>query len=149
MTNVTDRLLKYTTKDKLPIKVQGIVYRVDKKNKRKILCLKRSPEDGGFWHILTGTLEQPTESLFDCLQREVEEEIGVNNIKSLSSELHRFLWEKNNVLIWVFTYAVEVSNSKVTLNEEHTEYKWLDISQARKLLKSDSAKEALTAFASQ
>lgn len=135
------------TNKKLPIKVQGIVFKIDDDKNKKILCLKRSPEDGGFWHILTGTLE-PEESLFDCLRREVEEEIGVKEIKSFSEELHRFLWEKNNIPIWVFTYGIEIDDQEINLNEEHTEYKWLNISEARDLLASDSAKEALDEFAS-
>lgn len=129
-------------KEKLPIKVQGIVFRVDADNNKEALCLKRSPEDGGFWHILTGTLE-PEESFFDCLRREVEEEMGVKEIRSFSEELHRFLWEKNNTPIWVFTYGIEIDDQKVILNEEHTEYKWLNIPEARNLLASDSAKKAL------
>jgi len=133
--------------EELPIKVQGIVYKVKKDGTLFVLCLKRSLQDGGFWHILTGTLEA-NESLTECLVREAKEEIGVSNVKSISKEIHRFLWEKHGVPVWVFTYAVKIDESPIILNSEHTEYKWLDLKQAIELVKFDSTKEAIETFQS-
>lgn len=134
--------------EKLPIKVQGVFYKANSDDSQVVLCLKRSPQDGGFWHILTGTLE-PNESLTECLVREAKEEIGVINIKSISKEIHRFIWEKQGTPVWVFTYAVEIGDSPITLNSEHSEYKWLDPEKAKELVQSDSAKEVIEIFKSQ
>lgn len=136
------------SQDKLPIKVQGVVFTVNSKGDEEILCLKRSPEDGGFWHIVTGTIDTPHESMFDCLLRELDEELQIQkeNVEELTKELHRFLWEKKGVPIWVFTYGVQVKTKDIVLNEEHTEYKWLPLSKAIDLLESDSVKEILNIF---
>ena len=46
------------------------------------LLLKRTPQDGGFWQPLTGTVEDG-EKLSDCLKRELNEETGIKDIITL------------------------------------------------------------------
>lgn len=128
--------------EQLPIKAQVLVYKRVEQN-IFVLCLKRSQIDGGFWHILTGTMEM-NETLTECIYRETKEEIGIDNILYLSKELNKHIWHKNNLPIWIIEYAMEISNSdKIILNNEHSEFKWLKQNDALMLLEKDSAKKLL------
>ena len=127
----------------LPIKAQILVYKRVEQD-IFVLCLKRSQIDGGFWHTLVGTMEM-NETLMECIYRETKEEIGIDNILHLSKELHRHIWYKNNLPIWIIGYAMEISNfDKVILNNEHSEFKWLKQNNAMVLLEKDSAKKLLS-----
>ncbi len=127
----------------LPIKVQLLVYKIVGHDVF-VLCLKRSQIDGGFWHVLTGTMEKD-ETLAECVYREIREEIKIDNILHLSEELNRYVWHKNDLPIWVIEYATEISNSdEVVLNCEHDEFKWLKQEDAMILLEKDSAKKLLS-----
>jgi dihydroneopterin triphosphate diphosphatase len=131
----------------LPIKLEGILFTlVDKQI--KFLLLKRSPEDGGFWQPLTGTLDSD-ESLISCLKREVSEEIGVkeSQIQEITDMFYSFTWEKKGKLIYEYVYGVRLNPEQViTLSTEHTEYKWCDFDQAIELLTKDNNKNAFKEF---
>lgn len=132
-------------KTELPVKAQVLVYKIID-NQPLVLCLKRSKDDGGFWHVLTGTMDSD-ESLIECIYREINEEIGVDKIIYLSGELERHVWHKNNLPIWIMGFAVEISDiDKITLNHEHDDFVWLSQIDARKKLEKDSAKELLDIF---
>ena len=101
----------------LPIKIQGILF-AKVGVEIKFLLLKRSPEDGGFWQAMTGTLDS-NENMITCLKREVEEEIGVKseNIKSITDMFYSFTWEKKGKLIYEYVYGVELDpNQIITLS---------------------------------
>jgi len=42
-----------------------------------------------------------------------------------------------------YAFAVEVSDMKIRLSDEHTEYRWVDYQTAKSMLKYDSNKTAL------
>lgn len=131
----------------LPIKVQGVLFAKVGAG-LKFLLLKRSPEDGGFWQAMTGTLDS-NENMITCLKREVEEEIGVKNekIKSITDMFYSFTWEKKEKLIYEYVYGVELNSDQViTLSEEHTEYKWCSFDDALELLEKDNNKNAFREF---
>lgn len=111
----------------LPIKVEAIVYYIDDNKIRNFLALKRSLEDGGFWQPITGTLEA-TDSIEDCLIREINEEIGLTkeDILSISDCIYNFKWNKKSIgEIYEYVFAVEVrKSSQIKLSDEHVEYKW-------------------------
>lgn len=80
----------------LPIKVQGVMYSRSNE-KLEYLIIKRSADDGGFWQGVTGTLEEG-ETLVKCLIREINEEIGIENIKNISGIKQIIQWAKKMVL---------------------------------------------------
>lgn len=132
----------------LPIKVQGILFAKVEAG-LKFLLLKRSLEDGGFWQAMTGTLDS-NENMITCLNREVEEEIGVKRewIKSITDMFFSFTWEKKGKLIYEYVYGVELEPEQtITLSEEHTEYKWCSFDDALELLEKDNNKNAFKEFA--
>lgn len=110
----------------LPIKVEAIVYYIDE-NVKYFLAVKRSPEDGGFWQPVTGTLES-SDSLEGCLLREIEEEIGLEkeHVISISDCIHHFIWIKKTIgEINEYVFAVEVKKTaNIKLSSEHVEFKW-------------------------
>jgi len=130
----------------LPIKVELFV--CDRKEKDpKILLLKRSPDDGGFWQPITGTLEFE-ESLKDCAIRELKEETGIKNIKYISPEIYRFNWKKNGFTVVELVYMIDTEEKNVILSTEHTSFRWVSIKEAKKLLEKRNNKEALKHFCS-
>ena len=135
--------MKYS---ELPIKVQGIVYRQRRGGDVEILLLKRSEEDGGFWQMLTGTMEM-NESVEECLVRELREETGITNPKSISEEVYRFSWQKADYAVVELVFGIEVfARDEVKISHEHQEYQWVSIDEAASILPHQSGKNALQAF---
>lgn len=108
----------------------------------KCLCLKRNKKDGGFWHVLTGTLED-NEKNEECIKREVNEELGFVDILSISAELKEWVWIKDLEEILVIDFVVCINKLNLILNNEHTEYCWLSPKEAYAIYEKESAKEML------
>ena len=111
----------------LPIKVEAIVYYTGESEIKQFLAVKRSPEDGGFWQPVTGTLEA-IDNIENCILREITEEIGLvkEDIISISECIYHFVWNKKLVGdINEYVFAVEVKkSSQIRLSFEHVEFKW-------------------------
>jgi len=126
----------------LPIKVQAIIYR-QSLNEIEYLMIKRREEDGGFWQSVTGTLEEG-EFLAKCMQREIQEEIGVSEILSQTGIIYTYTWRKSSMLITEYVYGIEVSSkTEILLSFEHSEYQWCSFSKALDLLIYPENKKAL------
>ncbi len=127
----------------LPIKVQGVMYSKSK-DKLEYLIIKRCEADGGFWQGVTGTLEEG-ETLNDCLIREIKEELGITKIKNISSLKQTLQWaKKTGFMITEYVFAVKLDKRvKVTLSEEHDEYKWCGFNEAYNTLGKDNNKNTL------
>ncbi len=117
-------------------------------NDFKFLVIKRVPEDGDFWQPLTESLEDG-ESIEECLRRGVKEELGLNDIKSLTERLWSFPWEnKRGEPNIDLVYGVEILESdEIKINpEEHSEYKWCTFDEAMNLLGKENNKKAFEHF---
>lgn len=124
-------------------KAQALLYKYVNE-KIYCLCLKRSEIDGGFWHVVTGTIEE-NENDENCLRREVREELGeLINILKISPILKKWIWDKGFEKIPTNDYVIEVSDDIIKLNEEHTEYEWLEKEESFLKYKYDSAKEMIS-----
>jgi len=133
---------------RLPVQVQGILYR---KTNQKIqyLLLKRISDTGGFWQPITGGIEKG-ETKTQALKREIQEETGIKNITKIIKDVHYcefwdfYKLEARQRLIKEHVFGVEInSNEKITISREHTEYKWCTFKEALNLLKWKENKEAL------
>jgi len=133
---------------RLPVQVQGILYR---KTNQKIqyLLLKRISDTGGFWQPVTGGIEKG-ETKTQALKREIQEETGIKNITKIIKDVHYcefwdfYKLEARQRLIKEHVFGVEInSNEKITISREHTEYKWCTFKEALNLLKWKENKEAL------
>lgn len=121
----------------LPIKIQLVCY-----NKfNQVLLVKRSPEDGGFWQMITETLE-PNESIFEAQIRALAEEVGIidSSLYTVEDELYRFSWVKDNFPVVEFVFPVLAKFEEVSLSEEHTEYTWVSLDRGIEIIKHESSK---------
>jgi lipoyl(octanoyl) transferase len=130
---------------KLPIRVNAFVYQ-RKGAEIEFLCIKRVPEDGGFWQTVTGTVHDD-ESFIGTITREIHEECGIasSDIIKIEGPFYDFEWMKGETKIREFVYAVEVKpDVAVTLApDEHDEYKWCDTHNMFKtLVKKDNINAA-------
>jgi colanic acid biosynthesis protein WcaH len=89
----------------------------------KFLLLKRNnpPVKGEWW--LPGGRVRKGEDLVEAVRREVLEETGLkcNSIRQVGV-INQVFPECHTISIY---YLVEVENSNVMLNEEHSDYKWV------------------------
>lgn len=132
-------------KKELPIKIQTILYRIEN-GTPLVLVMKRSPQDGGFWQTITGTLEL-NESIFDSRKRELREETGIADAIYDDMEVNRFSWKKKDWVVVEIVYSARTKSREIILNpKEHSEYKWLPIDKAIELVEKEQTKECLKKF---
>lgn len=98
----------------------------------KVLILKRTPERSGYWQPVCGGVENG-EKLIETALREVWEETGIKNIKSIKDLEYTFTYKetKKGVLMDMqdFCFATEIEEiCDVKLSDEHEEYKWCSYS---------------------
>ncbi len=129
--------------------VFAIVYFIEDK-KPKYLILKRKLHWTG-WECPKGGIEK-NESLAETIKREIIEETGLK-IKQMKKfnisgkyNYNKELKDRKNFTGQTFeaVYAIEVKNQEVTLDtKEHSDFKWLDFSEALKKLTWENQKQAL------
>ena len=111
---------------------------------KKILTLysESHPQHGeGGWFVVTGAIEN-NESSKDAVRREVKEETGLD-VKDVFDLNWGSIYEWWNQVCEEYNFISFVNNDKVTLNEEHSKYKWLDLDKFIELIKWDDDKELL------
>lgn len=126
--NITTESIKKLVKeslDQLKKASLGVVF-----NKEgKLLILQRREEDEWMpnkWALVGGKIEEG-ESAEEAILREIKEEIGIsdNNLKiKIKSEIFNI---EDNVLQFLFLILSETS--KINLNQEHQNFKWVDFSE--------------------
>jgi len=113
-------------------------------NNKKLLALysESHPEHGkGGWFTVTGAVEY-NETYEEAVAREMLEETGLD-----VEEIFPLNW--GSIYNWKDNVCEEhnfisfIKPGKVALNEEHSEYKWLDLDDFIKLIKWDDDKEVL------
>jgi len=129
------------------IQIETILFRDNKEP--EFLLLKRNSQRGGFWQPVTGELEPTDSSLLEAALREVSEETKITkkDIIRIIKELHYFEFKEERkgkeVLFKEHVFAFEISpNIEPIISKEHEKYRWTNITNALKLLKWDSNKEA-------
>jgi len=111
----------------------------------KFLALRNNSKSikhgGDFWFIVTGSVEDK-ETVKDAVKREIKEETGldVNEIFPLN---WRSIYSWNNNDYEEENFIVFVNKCAVKLNEEYTEFKWLNIDEFIDIMKWDSNKRIL------
>lgn len=116
----------------------------------EFLILKRSNYSNiypGIWQVITGTIKTD-EKPIDCAIREMYEETSLKPLK---------IWKIPYVAIFynhfdnkihtspVFGFLVN-QDDQVKISEEHSEFKWLNINDIRKLLQLPSHIEGTNIF---
>ncbi len=119
------------------VNVQAFVF--CKEPSFKVLILKRTPERSGYWQPVCGGVENG-EKLIETVLREVLEETGIKNIKSIIDLEYTFTYKetKKGILMDMqdYCFAVEIENeSNVKLSDEHEEFRWCSYIEAKEYLK--------------
>jgi len=98
----------------------------------KLLLLKRRPNDPhrpGQWDIPGGRLNLG-ESPYLGLKRECQEEISCEIDIILPLDVHYFTRDDGQQITLMIFFCRALTD-KITLSEEHTEYRWVDINAAK------------------
>lgn len=117
-------------------------------NKRgRLLALRRNRSKKwypGKWDIISGKLH-PDETPAACLARELREEIGVSNYLVCAQKKPYIYTEKGNY--WqVYPFLVKIDNAKVTLSNEHTSCRWIDLPDFLKMNVPQPLRRELAVF---
>lgn len=106
--------------------------------KSKILLVQRSKDlrlYPGYWNGISGFLDD-NKSVEEKVYQELKEEAGItkSNIDSISRGPLLVQESKEYSKTWiVFPILVEVKTNKIKLDWEASSYKWLTLTEARKL----------------
>ena len=118
----------------------------------KLLVLKRSPYhdyDAGNWEVVSGRLEQGIKEVKLELEREIREELGESFKCEIIAPIgtYNFLRnddpKKEHVGI---DYICQYKSGDISLNQEHTEYRWIDPKGFEKYKAVDSVKQKVRLF---
>ena len=132
-----------------PINVLVFPYFIDRNNKIKFAIFKRT--DLKIWQGISGGVEGE-ETLLEAAQRECYEEAKINknnqfiqldSICSIPRYHFNYKWDNNVFVVKENSFGVRVDNLNLKISSEHTEYKWVDFSDANKMLEFDGNKNAL------
>jgi len=115
-------------------------------DKNKILILKANPEEMRLhqpvhWDLPGGRIKGG-DSVEETLRKEVQEELGIDNIEILGHfDTHisnlKIPLENETVSLLMVVYKCKLRdyNNKFNLSFEHLEYKWASVDEAKELLK--------------
>lgn len=98
----------------------------------KMLLMKRVK--GGFWCHVAGSIEQG-ETGWQAIIREFQEETQIDVTHLYNAQfLEQFYEAHINVIQLIPVFVAQCpANQKVVLNEEHTDYKWCSLEEAKQL----------------
>ena len=101
----------------------------------RFLLLKRKHSPAGAWTYVAGKIE-PEESAVRAAIRETEEETGLRIETLYSTDLCEQFYEVDNDSLWIAPVFVGFvsEDAEVTLNDEHTEYRWCAVEECIELL---------------
>jgi 8-oxo-dGTP pyrophosphatase MutT (NUDIX family) len=149
MGKVSNIVVQFLSLVRLPIQVQGILFRKTNGDVQYLL-LKRTPEKEDFWQPVTGGLEEG-ETKVEALKREVWEETGIKNVVGIIENVDYFEYSdahfiKGYDFIKEYVFGVEVHpNEKIAIDgKEHSQFRWCSFQEALELLKWDENKKALS-----
>lgn len=107
------------------------------------LVLKRTPERGGFWQPVSGTI-QKREKPESTARREVIEETGLEPRSLITLEkVHTFYIPGKRRVYMEPCFGVEVGEGEPSLSREHVEYRWLSCERAEAVIPFSGLRDAL------
>lgn len=96
----------------------------------KVLLLHNNFNDkthgGNIWYTVTGGVEESDKNLYDTVKREVKEETNLTVIESIYTNVI-LKYNNKNTNCYEYVFVSFVNGDNVILNEESTEYLWLDV----------------------
>ncbi len=130
----------------LPITCRSIASFVCHRGKRgtKFLLLKRQESRGGFWQPVSGGIEQG-ESAAKAAIREVREETGLKIREMYSVDQLEMFYNirKDSIRLAPVFVAFVAEPEPVKLCREHSEYQWVNVRSALRLLPFEEQRRLL------
>ena len=124
--------------------IDSYIYRITN-NGPIYLMLKRSTGKHyeHLWQGVAGKIEKG-ETATQTVIRELEEETGKKPKRLFAADhIASFYDARNDRILMVPIFGIEVDGSEVQLSEEHSEYKWVSFEEALTLLTWKGQKEGL------
>lgn len=116
--------------------VEAHIFR-ENRNELEFLLLKRSEKEiyPCVWQMVTGSIK-PGEKAYATALREIKEEADLNPVKMwVVPYVNSFYSRRRDHICLVPVFAAQVdSNAIVKVSHEHSEYKWVRLDEALKLL---------------
>ena len=92
------------------------------KTQRFLFLQRTDPKTKGLWGLV-GDRARYTESAFDGLKREIQEEVG--NTPKFKKVIPLELFTSNDEKFYFHTYVIAIENEFIpVLNQEHSGYSW-------------------------
>lgn len=107
-------------------------------NLKKILLVRRSPDDFGGWEGPGGAVEEG-ETLEESVMREVREETGLR--VAPGQILYASLDEIAGKKVIFIVYLCITAEENVILSSEHVDYRWVDRTACEAMLQGGVAKD--------
>ncbi len=112
----------------------------------KYLILKRAGNQiyPGIWQMVTGTIRE-NEKAYETALREIAEETSLRPKKMwVVPFVNSFYSHQKDSVCMVPVFCVETgSDAEVVLSAEHSEYKWVDVREAKELFAWDGQRKSL------
>jgi len=126
---------------------------VTRRGGRDVLLLHRSPEQGGYWHVVAGGVE-PGETAVDAAERELREETGLEGRVAEGIEVTEYVSTLNKepagrhepsvLSVGVTCFRVAAPDDwEPTLDWEHDGHRWCDSGDAASTLRWPGTAQAL------
>ena len=116
--------------------IEAHIFRKNR-NGIEFLLLKRSEKEiyPGLWQMVSGKIHQG-EKAFETALREIKEETGLTPQEFWTApNINSFYYpEKDSVSILPVFAALVDKDSKVEISDEHSDYKWVSPTKAKKML---------------
>ena len=116
---------------------------IKNKEGQTLLIKEKYTEDQGYkWNLVKGTYDNATETIQECVIREIKEEVGLQNIGTVTlSNVYHYSKPENPKILFVFT--VEYLGDETVTTEHNnddeniSETKWLSPEELQQLTKED------------
>lgn len=117
--------------------IEAHIFRQIDEDQIEFLLLKRSDGEiySGVWQMVTGSIDK-NEKAYQTALREIKEETNLSPKQFwVVPNVNSFYEPKKDYICMVPVFAALVDlDSQVTISNEHSEYKWVNLDEAKKLL---------------
>ena len=118
---------------------------------KKLLLLKRAPTKKVYpnlWAVVGAYPFFEKVNIHDIAIREIKDELGLHGkVLKVGEEFSKIAnLEDKTIELRVTPVIASVDSEEITLNDEHTEYKWVDISELKNFDLAPDIDTAITAL---